>query len=125
MTRGNGELILVADDERAIRELLAAELKSFGYRAIAAANGAEALAIFRQHSDEVCLFITDGSMPVMDGFAAIAALRQLAPALPVILTSGSAEDRETENVSVVNKPFSFDDLLPLIQKNMPRGSRQT
>jgi CheY-like chemotaxis protein len=119
--RGNGELILLADDEQAIRELLSAELTSFGYRVIAAPNGAEALAIFREHTSEVRLFITDGAMPVMDGPAAIAALRKLAPDLPVILTSADAAPTEAANLSVLNKPFSFEDILASIQQNLLRS----
>ena len=88
LPRGHGELILVADDEKAIRELVTSELTAFGYRVLAATNGAEAVALFRQHAGEVRLFITDQAMPVMDGSHAIAELRQLKPGLPVILTSG-------------------------------------
>lgn len=123
VTRGSGETILLADDEQAIRELLTAELTSAGYRILAAANGAEAVALFRKHHSEIRLFITDGSMPVLDGRGAIAALRELRPDLPVILTSGDSGDNR-QNVCVVNKPFSLEDILVSIQQNMANKNPQ-
>ena len=115
LPRGAGELILVADDEKAIRELVAAELTAFGYRVLTATDGAEAIAQFRQHAGEVRLFITDSAMPVMDGHLAIAELRKLKPGLPVILTSGEA-DADKAGAVVVNKPFALEELLTAIHR---------
>jgi two-component system cell cycle sensor histidine kinase/response regulator CckA len=118
LKRGNGETILLADDEQAVRELLTTELNSFGYRVLAAANGAEAASIFREHAGEISLFITDGEMPVLNGAGAIAAVRKITPELPVILTSGDAEQDNASNISVVSKPFSIEDILAAIQQNL-------
>ena len=118
LPRGNGETILVADDEIAIRELVAAELDSFGYRVLKAADGAEAVALFRQHADEVRLFITDGAMPVMSGAQAITELRKLEPGLPVILTSAEVEAEIPEGVVAVTKPFALEELLTAIQRSL-------
>ena len=118
LQRGHGELILVADDEIAIRELVAAELGAFGYRVLKAADGAEAVAMFRRHADEVCLFITDGAMPVMSGAQAIAELRKLKPGLPVLLTSGEQGAERFDDVVAVNKPFAFEELLVAIQRGL-------
>jgi len=120
LPRGNGETILIADDEQAICELLAAELMSSGYRVLTARNGAEAVALFREHRSEVRLLITDSAMPVLDGREAIAAMRKLNPNLPVILTSGDAGGDQTSNISVVNKPFSLADILASIQQNLAK-----
>ena len=117
---GNGETILIADDEQAIRELLTAELTSAGYHVLSAANGAEALALLREHPDEIKLFITDGAMPVLNGSSAIAALRKTHPTLPVILTSGEAETRDDPHITLVPKPFSLDDILASIQQNIAK-----
>lgn len=115
LARGTGELILVADDEKAIRELIAAELNAFGYHVLIATNGAEAVAQFQQHADEVRLFITDSAMPVMDGHQAVIELRKLKPGLPVILTSGELNPEKPDGV-VVNKPFALEELLTAIQR---------
>ena len=118
LPRGHGELILIADDEKAIRELVASELTSFGYRVLAAANGVEAVALFRQHAGEVRLFITDQTMPVMDGSHAIAELRRLQPGLPVILTSGEVMADQLEGIVQVGKPFALEELLVAIQSSL-------
>lgn len=120
IARGNGETILLADDEQAIRELLTAELTSAGYKVLTAANGAEAVALFHANARDVSLFVTDGAMPVLDGLQAAATLRKINPELPVILTSGDAESLEADSITVLNKPFSFDDILASIQQNLSR-----
>ena len=92
--RGRGQLILIADDEEGVRELLRRSLEDHGYRVLAAANGAEAVSQFREHSAEVMLLITDQSMPVMDGARAIATIRETRADLPVIVLSGDGESNE-------------------------------
>ena len=120
LARGNGELILVADDEQAIRDLVSAELTACGYRVLTATNGAEAVTLFKQHSTEVRLFITDNEMPVMDGSEAIAELRKLKPALPVIWTTGEggAAAGEMAGTAALNKPFALEELLAAVQAGL-------
>ena len=122
LPRGSGETILVADDEQAIRELVAAELTLAGYHVLTASNGAEAVALFRLQASEVRLLISDGAMPVMDGPHAIAEVRRLQPGLPVILTSGEVlEDLEkTEGVVVVNKPFALEEILGAVHRSLQK-----
>src|SRR5262249_28590528 len=80
---GNGELILVVDDENSIREIARETLSTFGYQVLTAGDGTEALALFAQRSGEVRCVITDMMMPFMDGPATIRALRKLAPDLKI------------------------------------------
>ena len=120
--RGNGELLLLADDEQAIRDLMAAELTSFGYRVLTAGNGAEAVALFREHAKEVRLLVTDNSMAVMDGRQAVNELRAAKKDLPVIFTSGQAEDYSTPDVTVLCKPFALEELLIAIHRALHRQS---
>ena len=115
---GHGELILLADDEQAICELVAAELQEFGYRVITATNGAEAVTLFKQHADEVRLFITDSSMPVMSGSQAIAEIRRLRPGLPAILTSGEAGMKKLDGVVELSKPFALAELLITVNRSL-------
>jgi CheY-like chemotaxis protein len=116
LERGKGELLLIADDESAIRELLKAEFDSAGYRVLAAADGEEALALFRKNLGEVRLLITDGEMPKMDGRAVIAAIRKFKPGLPVILTSAASDPDSMTNIYQVAKPFAFEDILASAQQ---------
>jgi CheY-like chemotaxis protein len=113
--RGHGELILVADDEQAVREMIAFTLVEQGYRAVTAANGAEALALFDQQSGGVRLVLLDTDMPVMSGPETLAALRSRAPGLPVVLISGKDEEISgAENVSRLAKPFQLQELLQTV-----------
>ena len=107
----------MADDEQALCELIAAELTEFNYRVISAANGAEALALFKQHAGEVRLLITDNSMPVMTGPQAIAEIRKLKPGLPVILASGEG-GTSLEGVAELEKPFALAELLNAVSRSL-------
>jgi len=117
LPRGNGELVLVADDEQALCELVAAELQEFNYRVLTAANGVEALALFKQHATEVRLLITDNSMPVMSGPQAITEIRKLKPGLPVIIASGEGRSN-LEGVSELEKPFALAELLNAVSRSL-------
>jgi two-component system, cell cycle sensor histidine kinase and response regulator CckA len=75
--RGQGELILVAEDDAAVRELLKRSLEEHGYRILAATNGAEAVSIFKAQPDAVVLLVSDCSMPLLDGPQAVAVMREL------------------------------------------------
>ncbi len=114
---GKGELILVVDDESAIREIAKETLLTFGYQVLTASDGTEALALFAQHSNEVQCVITDMMMPFLDGPATIRALRKLAPDLKIIATSGlKANDKIAEAAKLgvatfLPKPYTAADLL--------------
>ena len=116
LPRGHGELLLLAEDEQAICELVAAELREFGYRVLTAANGVEAVALFKQHAGEARLFITDHSMPVMSGPLAIAEIRKLRPGLPVILSSGEISAEKMAGVVELSKPFVLGELLATVNR---------
>ena len=123
LPRGNGELLLLADDEKAICDLMKSELESFGYRVLTASNGTDALTLFRRHAGEVSLFITDNAMPVMDGRQSISELRALKPGLPVIFISGEGAAQTLEGITELNKPFALDELLVAIQRSLPPSAR--
>ena len=114
LPRGRGETILLADDERVIRELAASELATFGYRVLTAVDGEDAVATFRLHPGEIQLFIGSIEMPNMGGAQAAVELRKLAPGLPVILVSGTTRIPDRENVAFVQKPFTLEELLSAI-----------
>jgi PAS domain S-box-containing protein len=104
--RGRGELILVVDDERAIRDTTGATLERHGYGVLSAGNGIEALAHYSAHRDEVRLVLTDLMMPAMDGVALCRALRSLAPALPIVVAGGglfgAAGRRALQDLAAMN-----------------------
>ncbi|MBI4660954.1 MAG: response regulator [Verrucomicrobia bacterium] len=91
-TMGQGELILVVDDEEPIRTMLEKTLVQAGYRAITAGHGVEALTSFVQHAGEIKAVLTDMVMPFMDGLALIRALQRLDPRVQVIASGGLGSD---------------------------------
>ena len=78
---GNGELILVVDDEESIREITRGTLETFGYNVLTASDGTEALAIYADKKNEIAVVLTDMVMPFMDGPATIRALQRMNPAV--------------------------------------------
>jgi two-component system cell cycle sensor histidine kinase/response regulator CckA len=115
LPRGNGELILVVDDEQSVREMVSLGLTAQGYRVITAANSAEAIALFEQRGGEVRLVLLDTDMPVLDGRATIPLLRAQAPTVPIVLMSGEVEAiSNTDTIARLAKPFQLEELLRTI-----------
>lgn len=121
---GNGELILVVDDEENIRDVTRATLEKFGYRVETGADGTEGLAIFAQKGSEIEAVVTDVSMPFMDGPAMIRALRRMDPQVKIIAMSGlmnSEQMSDLENLNVnasLLKPFTAEALLNQVAELM-------
>jgi CheY-like chemotaxis protein len=114
--RGNGELILIVDDEAQIREITAAILSQHGYRVIIAADGTEAVALFAPRSTEIRVLITDLGMPNLDGASLANVARRLNPNVKILAMSGLAsgglsnEMRRFADAFLI-KPFKGDILL--------------
>jgi PAS domain S-box-containing protein len=113
--KGHGELVLVADDEAAVREITRSTLEACGYKVLTAGDGTEAVAVFAEHSNEIKLVLIDTMMPYMDGPSAIRAMRRLNPDIRVILNSGMAQNGASiEDIQVngfLGKPHTADQLL--------------
>jgi PAS domain S-box-containing protein len=88
MPRGNGETILVVDDEAAILTVTCQTLEAFGYRVLTAGNGAEAVALYAQNKNEIAVVLTDMMMPIMDGPSLIRVLVQINPMIKIVRSSG-------------------------------------
>ncbi|MDI1242521.1 MAG: PAS domain S-box protein [bacterium] len=126
-SRGNGQLVLVVDDEKNIRDITSATLQQFGYEALTASNGAEAIELFSRMSDKIAIVLTDMVMPVADGPTAIRALRELDPDVPIIAVSGLPFGGESEGLDIdafLNKPYSAELLLKTVAKILNTGGSQ-
>ncbi|MGD9769199.1 MAG: response regulator [Pseudolabrys sp.] len=105
--------ILIAEDEEAIRQLVARALKQDGHDVMTARDGAEALNVLAQERGAFELLLTDIRMPVMDGIALALAATRDHPALTIVLMTGYADQRERANDldavihDVVSKPFTL------------------
>lgn len=127
---GNGELILVVDDEENIRDVTRSILVSNGYKVITANDGADATSQYALHRGEIKVVITDLDMPVMDGLMLIRVLRRFDPGISVLVSSGVASkegvERRTEELeaagvkTMLTKPYSAATILGAVHK-LTRG----
>ncbi|HEU4434074.1 MAG TPA: response regulator, partial [Pyrinomonadaceae bacterium] len=119
---GQGELVLVVDDEESIREITRGTLETFGYRVLTASDGTEALALYADKKNEIAVVLTDMVMPFMDGPATIRALQRMNPEVRIIAASGLGAGQRggegaLEGVSVfLNKPYTAEKLLKTLAK---------
>ena len=121
VARGNGELILIVDDEAQIRDITAAILSHHGYRVIIAGDGTEAVALFAPRSDEIRILITDLSMPNLDGASLANVVRRLNPNVKILAMSGLASgglntEMQRYAGAFLIKPFKADALLNTVNK---------
>jgi len=105
--------ILIAEDEEAIRQLVARALKQDGHEVTTANDGAEALNVLARERGAFELLLTDIRMPVMDGITLTLAATRNDPTLTILLMTGYADQRERANDldavihDVVAKPFTL------------------
>ncbi len=124
LPHGAGELILIVDDEENIRNATEATLVRFGFRAVTAVDGTDALAVYSQHKGDIKLVLTDLAMPYMDGNALIRALRKLDPQIKVIAMSGLISEEKIAELKGLGvneflpKPYSAETLLKSIVNEM-------
>jgi two-component system, cell cycle sensor histidine kinase and response regulator CckA len=130
------ETILVVDDEAPVRLLLRAVFQYRGYKVIEAASGEEALDHLQKAGSQVKLVLLDVDLPGLNGWETLARVRQLAPRLPVLLSSGGpTPDLEGEldrlgGTGFVEKPFRNEDLVRLVRQTLDQekedqaGARQ-
>lgn len=120
MRYGNGELILVVDDEVSIREITRELLETHGYKAVMASDGAEAIAIYLREKDAIKVVVMDLVMPILSGADAIKTLRRINSKLKIIAVSGMTFEGKTDVISeediliMLRKPYSSELLLRAI-----------
>jgi len=119
---GNGELLLAVDDEAAVLTMTKETLEAFGYRVLTARDGAEAVATYTAHRDEIRGVLTDMLMPHMDGPATIRVLKRIDPSVRIIAASGLMDSEKVkdatglENIAFLMKPFTAEKLLTTVHK---------
>jgi two-component system, cell cycle response regulator CpdR len=105
--------ILIAEDEDAIRSLIARALRQDGHDVMIAIDGAQALDLLAREKDAFELLLTDIRMPVMDGIALARAAARNHPEVTILLMTGYADQRERAHGldalihDVITKPFSL------------------
>lgn len=123
LVKGNGELILLVDDDPNVRESLKAVLVQGGYRVLPCADGVEAIVLYQSNSHQIDLVITDVEMPNLNGAVLAATLHQLKPDLHIIAISGLSSathialvDAKKHVRTFLHKPFGAMDLLRAVHE---------
>jgi PAS domain S-box-containing protein len=119
---GHGEVILVVDDEAAVRDITKGTLEVYGYRVLTATDGTEGLAMYAEHREEIAIVLMDIMMPYMGGAATVWALRGVNPQVKVILMSGLTEEHAVTDAvaagvqAFLRKPYTAEELLKLLHE---------
>ncbi len=118
---GDGEWILVAEDEESIRDVTLSTLQMSGYKVLTANDGAEAVALYVENMDKIKVILMDMMMPVMDGQVSIRAIRGINPEVKIIAVSGLAEKDKLKSIAdytnaFLPKPYTAKRLLRTIHE---------
>jgi PAS domain S-box-containing protein len=122
--RGKG-LVLVIDDDRAVRRTTCRMLSHFGFETVEAEDGQAGVEVFASHAGELALVIVDMTMPRMNGEETFREIRRTRADVPVILTSGYNEIEATRGFTsealagFIAKPFTPADLAAKLSKIVP------
>jgi two-component system, cell cycle sensor histidine kinase and response regulator CckA len=118
---GGGAVLLVEDEDH-VRGMVKTMLSRLGYIVIEVRDGVEAVEMFRRHSNEIRCVVCDLTMPRMDGWETLTALRALAPGIPFVLTSGYDKDHVMAGDHIelpqefLEKPYQFKELGDAIRR---------
>jgi len=121
---GNGEQILVVDDEPNILQITKMIFEKHNYRVVSANDGPEALALFAQQMGSIGGVITDVAMPYMDGVALVRALKKMKPDIPIIASTGQVDQpgiAELRSLGVTRfliKPYNAEKLLATVHDTL-------
>lgn len=108
--------VLLVDDEELVREMAATFLDDLGYQTITAADGKEALRLFKQHENELTCVLLDLTMPRMDGVSTFREMMRVRTDVPIILSSGYTEEDATHRLTdqelagFIQKPYRLQNL---------------
>ena len=121
--------VLFVDDDTVLLEIMGQVLKHLGFIVFVAASGREAIELFQKHHDSIACLITDLTMPKMDGWETLAALRKIRPDLPAVLCSGYDEieamsgEHDESFQGFLQKPYTKADLSNILSRVLGEGSK--
>ncbi|HYF34417.1 MAG TPA: ATP-binding protein, partial [Prosthecobacter sp.] len=128
--RGNGESILIVDDEAPVREVAASVLTALNFNVMTASDGTEALIQVAERRSELHAVITDLHMPSMDGLTFVRAVKRMLPEVSIIVASGRMEERDANEFkslgvsAVLDKPFTQQMLVAVLKKTLGRQAER-
>ncbi len=116
--------MLAVDDEPVVLKSIGLVLKRTGFTVLTAVDGVDAMDVFRQHRDEIGCVLCDLTMPRMNGWETLTAMRKLSPGIPIILASGYSEEQVMAGEhpempeAFLSKPYQFETLMDAIARVM-------
>jgi two-component system, cell cycle sensor histidine kinase and response regulator CckA len=122
VSKGQGQLILVVDDEVAVREVTQITLETHGYKVMTANDGVEAIALYAEHKHEISVVVLDMMMPFLDAATTVRTLNKLNDRVQIIAMSGLATQESVGKTmgeqiqSFLAKPFTAQELLSLLNR---------
>jgi two-component system, cell cycle sensor histidine kinase and response regulator CckA len=123
--------VLLVEDEEMVRNMAEAMLSSLGFTVLTAEDGAEALEVFRQSKHKICCKLCDLTMPRMNGWETMEALRALRPDIRVLLASGYDEAKVMEGrhaelpQAFLHKPYRLVELQAALGAAMGASSAES
>jgi CheY-like chemotaxis protein len=114
--------VLVVDDDEPVRTLLELGLRRCGFTVRMAANGREAVEMYRRHRDDIAAALLDVQMPGLDGPGTLVALKGLDPDLPCCFVTGDPGTYEVEDLlalgasCVLYKPFRLGEVVEVVRQ---------
>jgi PAS domain S-box-containing protein len=118
---GQGEWILVVDDEALIQQVAQTSLEEHQYQVLVANDGVEAIALYAEHKQQIQLVLMDMMMPGMDGLTTIRTLRRMNPDVRVVMMSGLSSNGQLAAIAEIGvkaflpKPYTVKELLSTVQ----------
>jgi signal transduction histidine kinase/ActR/RegA family two-component response regulator len=122
-----GGTVLLVEDEQNVRGMAQVLLTKLGFAVLAAKDGIEAVELFKQKKETIRFVLSDLTMPHMDGWETLAALRKLAPGIPVVLASGYDQaqvmvgDHTEWPQAFLGKPYQLAELREAIRRALETG----
>jgi CheY-like chemotaxis protein len=120
--QSGSETILFAEDEQLLREIVQSTLESMGYKVIVAANGKEALEIYKKHFKSIALVLTDIGLPKLLGTDVFAMMKEINPDVKVVFASGfmsletKSELLREGAKGFILKPYNLNEVLQIVRE---------
>ncbi|MDD5348815.1 MAG: response regulator [Chthoniobacteraceae bacterium] len=124
---GNGELILMVDDEKSVLDMASIVFELSGYRVIAADNAMLAFEIYEKRRKDIDVVLLDLAMPIMDGIQLSHILVEIDPGVKIIVSSGQAtpmKELELRRLGIqyfLPKPYNVTQLLTVVHNVIHPG----
>lgn len=128
--KGGTEIILLVEDEKTVREVLAASLRALGYQVLTAEDGRAALALLEDRGFAVDLVLSDVAMPNLGGWELFQLVRERAPQVKFLFSSGYSENAvhinfvKKESVYLITKPYALDTLGRKVREILDADTRK-